>query len=261
MDRFRLNNGVQDLLNCSTEHDFEELMYWGRIEGMKADYYICMGVTYTDKYEFPEKRFFWASSTDFKFKAFPELNDQHKDKVDTYRGLFKGDPSEIHIKVVEEKTPEELEAEAAKEAEPKPERDPLLSTEEEDPNANFVPRNFTELDRLLYTVRAIENDCHIVPKGAMKLTEMHEVRRNNAFRGLPEHEAFSIHNYSHFRNVQERTKLANLMKDDAVFQRDFLDEACNSETKGAWSIVRGSTRCNIAVVRNHEWPGYTAFHK
>jgi hypothetical protein len=50
-------------------------MFWGRIEGMKSDYYVCMGVTFTDKFEFPEKRFYWASSTDFKFFPFPsELN-------------------------------------------------------------------------------------------------------------------------------------------------------------------------------------------
>lgn len=27
---------------------FEELLFWGRIEGELNDYYICMGVTYTD---------------------------------------------------------------------------------------------------------------------------------------------------------------------------------------------------------------------
>ena len=94
-----------------------------------------------------------------------------------------------------------IRAKKAKEAEPVAERDPLASTEEEDPNAGFVPRNFTELDRLQFTVLAIENDCHILPKGSVKLTELHEVRRNNAFRGLAEDAAFDIHSYSHFRNV------------------------------------------------------------
>ena len=60
--RFRLNNGIKDLLNNSADHDYEELMFWGRVEGLKNDYYICIGVTYTNKYEFPEKRFYWASS-------------------------------------------------------------------------------------------------------------------------------------------------------------------------------------------------------
>ena len=61
--------------------------------------------------------------------------------------------------------------------------DPLASTEEEY-SPDFKARNFTELDRLHYTVLAIENDCHIVPKGSLKLTSKHEVRRNHAFTGL-----------------------------------------------------------------------------
>ena len=62
-------------MNNSKTADFEELLFWGRIEGTKSDYYIAMGVTYTDKFEFPEKRFYWATSVDFKFKPFPTLND------------------------------------------------------------------------------------------------------------------------------------------------------------------------------------------
>lgn len=98
-------------------------------------------------------------------------------------------------------TPEEAEAAAEGEEESEPTRDPLASTDEEDPNAAVAMHNFTELDRLLYTVRAIENDCHIVPKGSVRLTDCHEVRRNPAFRGLAPSEALSISGYHHFRNV------------------------------------------------------------
>lgn len=84
--------------------------------------------------------------------------------------------------------------------EPK-EKDPLASTEEEDPSASFVPRNFIELDRLQITVYAIENDCHIMPKGSIKLTDQHEVRRNNAFCGLNIDEACNLDLYCHFRSV------------------------------------------------------------
>jgi radial spoke head protein 9 len=73
-------------------------MFWGRIEGMKQDYYICLGVTFTDKFEFPEKRFYWATSTDFKFSAFPaELNYQHQEKVDSIKGSFRGEPNHVLI--------------------------------------------------------------------------------------------------------------------------------------------------------------------
>jgi radial spoke head protein 9 len=147
------------------------LLFWGRIDGAKQNYYICLGVTFTDKYEFPEKRFYWASSADFKFKNFPTLNDQHFEAFDSIQGLFSGDPNKIHINVVPEKPPGDDNDAAQDNVEPPKEKDPLASTEEEDPNASFVPRNFTELDRLQITVYAIENDCHIMPKGAVKLTD------------------------------------------------------------------------------------------
>ena len=39
-------------------------------------YYIAMGVTYSGRYEFPVKSFYWANqSTGMKFKSFPALND------------------------------------------------------------------------------------------------------------------------------------------------------------------------------------------
>ena len=37
------------------------------------------------------------------------------------------------------------------------------STEEVDPESLIVRINLKEVDRLLYHVRAIENDCHIIP--------------------------------------------------------------------------------------------------
>lgn len=94
--------------------------------------------------------------------------------------FFIGKPDHIYCKTVEEKEEEEVK-EVDEEVK---ERDPLEDTEEEDPEKDFVARNLTEVDRLYYTVLAIENDCHIVPHGSFRLTEKHEVARNVAFRGL-----------------------------------------------------------------------------
>lgn len=189
------------MLNCAAPFDFEELLFWGRVGGLNRDYYIAMGVTFSDKYEFPEKRFYWASSADFIFKPFPALNDQHRDKYDSLSGYFSGDAGKIHIKVEPDVDPDAVVDEEQNLDEEAKEIDPLASSEEEDPLKNFIARNLTELDRLHYTVLAIENDCHIVPQGAFKLTEEHEVRRNNAFRGLTVDKAMTLVSYSHFRNV------------------------------------------------------------
>ena len=51
--------------------------------------------------------------------------------------------------------------------------DPLASSEEEDPNALIVPVDLKEIDRVNYIVRAIENDCHVIPAGSFKVAVMY----------------------------------------------------------------------------------------
>ena len=173
------------------------------------------------------------------FAPFPAKNDQHEEVYDQLTGMFDGAPTNILVKV-EDDVPEEQfgeEQPAAAEEEKKAEEDdPLASSVEDDPLANFVKINLKEIDRLLYTVMAIENDCHIIPQGAMRLTENHEVARNCAFKGLSEAQCFDLANYSHFRNVQSKVKQQALLHDDAVFQRDFLDGLQDDQPKGAWSV-------------------------
>jgi len=59
-------------LNTSIQCD--ELVFWGKITGLKNDYYIAVGLTYMGMYEFPIKNFFWALSSDFVFNEMPSLN-------------------------------------------------------------------------------------------------------------------------------------------------------------------------------------------
>jgi len=53
---------LNELLANSNQTDFEELLFWGRIEAAnEQNYYIALGVCFEDRYEFPEKKFFWCS--------------------------------------------------------------------------------------------------------------------------------------------------------------------------------------------------------
>lgn len=106
-----------------------------------------------------------------------------------------------------------------------------------------------EIDRVHYIVRAIENDCHIVPQGAFKLTTAHEVHRNEAFRGLALEDAFRLNSYSHFRNVQQKDKKEGLEKDDAIFSKNFLDDITADKPVGQWCVQKDSTG-RIAILRN-----------
>jgi radial spoke head protein 9 len=142
----------------------------------------------------------------------------------------------------------------------KKEQGELSSTEEVDPESLIVRVNMKEIDRLHYHVRAIENDCHIIPMGSMKLTVAHEVQRNEAFRGLPPSECFDLHYYSHFRNITDPTKKENLEADDAIFQRDFLEEVAGDEPVGCWTLQKDHTG-SMALIRNNVWKGYMAYHR
>lgn len=216
-----------------------------------------MGVTYKGQYEFPTKTFYWCTAANWSFKKFRELNTQHKEKYNSIQGGFKGDGKHVYIQVDGHREEGE---EAVKEEKSEKERDPLADTSEEDPMKDFIPRNLTEEDRLLYTVHAVENDCSIVPKGSFRMTQEHEVERNASFRGLSSDTAFNLNQYSHFRNCQDAGKKELLLKDDAVFQPDFLDEVSTDLPNGCWSVQQDSNG-KSAIIRNHVWAGYTAYHQ
>jgi hypothetical protein len=60
------------------------------------------------------------------------------------------------------------------------------------------PKNFTELDRLSYTVLSIEIECQLVPVGGLRVTEKHELRYNDAFQGVSLQE-INLDQFQHFR--------------------------------------------------------------
>jgi len=122
-----------------------------------------------------------------------------------------------------------------------------------------VARSLIEEDRLLYTVQAIENDCNIVPQGAFRLTEDHEVCRNVAFKGLSDSSFTDLAKYAHFRNVQDERKKEKLLEDDAIFIPNFLDDVIHDQPQGCWSVQK-DTSGRMAIMRNFSWAGYTAYH-
>lgn len=112
----------------------------------------------------------------------------------------------------------------------------MESTDEEDPESLVEKIDLKEIDRVLYHVLAIQNDCAIVPQGGMKLTSSHEVQRNEAFRGLSNEQLLELENYSHFRKVHDPVKRQNLEADDAIFSKSFLDDVITDQPQGCWSI-------------------------
>ena len=63
--------------------------------GTAKDYYIALGLVYSNQYEFPRKKFYYCSSATFIFTELPELNKQHVAIADGMDIPFSGDAERI----------------------------------------------------------------------------------------------------------------------------------------------------------------------
>lgn len=60
-------------------------------------------------------------------------------------------------------------------------------------------KNYTEINRLSFVVRAIEHDVQIVPRDSYRVTPEHELRPNVHFSGLLMLNAKLQSSWQHFR--------------------------------------------------------------
>jgi len=247
------------LLKLNETQQYEQMLFWGKIEGTERDYYIALGLNFRGNYEFPFKKYFW-SSNEFKFSELPAINPEYKDKVGSFRQPFTGRPEEILIQVTGDQEEEPPQQEPPKEEEEvKQQRDPLADTDDE-AEIKVPPKNFTELDRLAYIIRAIDIDCAALPVGALKLSPTHELRYNDTFKGLSIAEASDLNNYQHFRPPLTEEKKEFITRGDAIFQLNFLDPLDKDLPRGCWSIHADSSKTQVTV-RSLLWQGYLTFHR
>lgn len=47
------------LLKMSEKEKFDQILFWGKIEGIAKDYYIAVALKFKEQFEFPTKKFFW----------------------------------------------------------------------------------------------------------------------------------------------------------------------------------------------------------
>jgi len=250
------------ILKLNETEEFDQIVFWGKVEGIAKDYYVALGLKFKNQYEFPLKKFFW-SNDEFKFAELPPINKEHKDKVDTFRTLFSGDHTKILIKVTDdEENPDNKpkdEIPEGGENQENPEKKLLEDTDDEK-ELKVAPKNFTELDRLAYAVRAIDIDCSVVPVGSFRLTPNHELRYNDEFKGLGIKDLKDVKKFMHFRNPQTVEKQEFIAREDALFHYNFLDPIEKDLPKGCWSVQVDSSK-TIATIRSLLWPGYISYHR
>lgn len=173
----------------------DQLLFWGKILTTSTPYYIAVAIDFKGHYGFPHKKFYyryaihWLSKDNFEFQELPTLDEFNKTNANQFNNLpFTGNPQTVLLNVQpegEEKKPEQAE--------------PVDSDEEE--VVKIEPKNYTEEDRLAYTVGAIEQECQLAPLGAFKMITCHEIRYNDSFRPVSPYN-FGLHQFVHFRYPQ-----------------------------------------------------------
>ena len=121
-------------------------------------------------------------------------------------------------------------------------------------------KGVTELDRLSYLVSVVEKECQIIPAGAIKMTPLREVRRNEGFKGLRGPAALALESYVHFRNVLTKEKRDLIDRDEGIYNSQFLESIASDPLKGAWTLQKDTTE-SVVIIRNKLWPGYYAYHR
>lgn len=211
---------------------FACVYFWGKILGVKDDYFIAQGVSND---EFQERRVLYSKDCTH-WGLLPPATEEMKVKAKLAKGRFTGDPSFEFEHVEVKKIGEGDEA-----------------TEEEETIM------IKEEDRLAAVIADIDQDVRIVPRSAYVKTPTGQVYKNRSFEGLSVAEAAKLCNYMHFREavkLNEKSLLAKANLDKSI---DFMDAIDEDIPKGSWSLQfeRGS---GLVTLRSLLWLGYVFFH-
>ena len=240
VERIKLETTLDQL---KSDIKCDEMQFWGIIFGAEKDYYIAKALYYKGFPQFPKKKYFFCSSSNFIFSELPSLNPHQIPDFHKFNTYFIGNPDIILEKYDSGNS---------------------SNFDEENEDDSFKPKikkkNMTETDRLSFVVRAIDRDCSVVPVGGFKMMPINELRRNDLFEGINSDDLDKKEKYAHFRPVENQEKKDKIAMGKAVLDFEFLDSIADDPIKDSWSIHVDSTR-TVSSLRSIVWPGYFAYCK
>ncbi|WAR20130.1 RSPH9-like protein [Mya arenaria] len=220
------------LVILQSENKFKKVYFWGKILGIKDDYFIAQG---TGKDEMAERRTFYSKDC-VHWGLLPPATKLVRETSKLAKGRFTGDPSFEF---------EHVETKKVGEGEDATEEEETITIKEE--------------DRLASVIAEIDEDVKIVPRASFIKTPTGLVVPNRSFEGLTVSEAAKLCSYMHFRDPKLMLEKSLLQKANLDKSIDFLDTLEDDIPKGSWSLQfeRGS---GLATLRSLLWLGYVFYH-
>jgi len=218
------------MLKRQNDESLPKLYFWGKIMGSKdSDYLICVGIL--PSYDYPTKKFFYCTTTNFQLQQLPETDAEKDGKSEAIEGMFTGNPAF-----------------------------PYEEAPEGGDNEEVVPEVFREEHRLAYVVKTIDHETATVPRGSYLVAPSHQVVENRGYEGLDFEAAGKLSSYFHFRKAVNMETQSALEKQGLVRSTDFLDPLSVDKPTGSWSVQFNSSKTSSSI-RSLLWPGYFFFHK
>ncbi|XP_075411145.1 radial spoke head protein 9 homolog isoform X1 [Tenrec ecaudatus] len=223
---------LTSLMLVKRDYRYERVLFWGRILGLVADYYIAQGLS--EDQLAPRKTLYSLNCVEWSL--LPPATEEMLLQTSVVNGRFMGDPSHEY---------EHTELQKVTEADKAFEEEVVVQVKEE--------------TRLVSVVDQIDKAVAVIPRGALFKTPLGPTHVNRTFEGLSLSEAKKLSSYFHFKEATELKNKTLLEKADLDPSLDFMDSLEYDIPKGAWSIQmeRGN---GLVVLRSLLWPGLTFFH-
>lgn len=220
------------LVILKSESKLKKVYFWGKIIGIKDDYFIAQG---TGNDEMTDRKTYYSKDC-VNWGLLPPATKQMRDQSKLAKGRFTGDPSFEF---------EHVETKKVGEGEDATEEEETITIKEE--------------DRLSSVIAEIDEDVCMVPRGAFIKTPTGIVKPNRSFEGLTVSEAAKLCSYMHFRDAKILIEKSLLHKANLDKSIDFMDTLEDDIPKGSWSLQfeRGS---GLVCLRSTLWLGFVFYH-
>ncbi|XP_035151627.1 radial spoke head protein 9 homolog isoform X2 [Callithrix jacchus] len=187
---------LTSLLLVKRDYRYDRVLFWGRILGLVADYYIAQGLS--EDQLAPRKTLYSLNCTEWSL--LPPATEEMVAQSSVVKGRFMGDPSYEY---------EHIELQKVNEGEKVFEEEVVIQIKEE--------------TRLVYVIDQIDKAVAIIPRGALFKTPFGPTHVNRTFEGLSLSEAKKLSSYFHFREPVELKNKTLLEKADLDPSLDFMD--------------------------------------
>ncbi|AWP19882.1 putative radial spoke head protein 9 -like [Scophthalmus maximus] len=221
------------LVILKKNYKFQRVLFWGKILGLKEDYFVAQG---RGEDEMEDKKNLYSFNC-IDWFLLPPATDALIDLVSRVtKGRFIGDPSHVY---------EQLEIHRQGEGEGAVEEEVVTTVNEE--------------NRLAVTVHLIDEDVSVVPRGAFIKNRRGLVQMNRSFGGLSHSEVAKLDSFLHFSKPKNLKKKSILEMGELNPALDFLDVLSDDIPKGSWSL-QFECGSKVCVLRSLLWLGLTFYH-